>query len=174
MLGNLDQVLIVRIIYLLRFDHTIPQLRTSGREEFRLWFPRRSLEKEEVNERSRLHDNCSIIVNSLGICTISRLHENIADSKFKLNSAESNSNSNKLIYDVNQLEGKPTVDVLINGKILNMEFDSGVYITGNIVVHSPKNANSNSIMYRKPLRLANKNDRKDMIMIPEVIIQIIG
>ena len=29
-------------------------------------------------------------------------------------------------------------------------------------------------MYRKPLRLANKNDRKDMIMIPEVIIQIIG
>ena len=30
------------------------------------------------------------------------------------------------------------------------------------------------IMYRKPLRLANKNDRKDMIMIPEVIIQIIG
>ena len=45
---------------------------------------------------------------------------------------------------------------------------------GNIVVHSPKNANSNSIMYRKPLRLANKNDRKDMIMIPEVIIQIIG
>ena len=45
---------------------------------------------------------------------------------------------------------------------------------GNIVVHSPKNANPNSIMYRKPLRLANKNDRKDMIMIPEVIIQIIG
>ena len=79
----------------------------------------------EVNERSRLHDNCSIIINSLGICTISRLHENIADSKFKLNSADSNSNSNKMIYDVNQMEGKPTVDVLINGKILNTEFDSG-------------------------------------------------
>ena len=79
----------------------------------------------EVNERSRLHDNCSIIINSLGICTISRLHENIADSKFKFNSADSNSNSNKMIYDANQMEGKPTVDVLINGKILNMEFDSG-------------------------------------------------
>ena len=41
---------------------------------------------------------------------------------------------------------------------------------GSTVVHSPTDANPNSIMYRKPSLLAPVIDRKSMLMIPDLVI----